>query len=282
MNKYLDKVAGMAGVIAGAPKMLGRTINAAKGADGVFKASTPLKDTMGFLRANKKPLAIGAGVGALGAAGITAGMQGQEKQANLKGTGMNKYLEKIAATYNVRPHTVDESLGAKSVGMNKQEFEKYQHDQQKAMPGKRIGKYVGVGAGVGAAYGGTVAHLLSKGKLGRAGAAVGGVLGAGLGLNAVGNVAHNEALEGMGAYGSKKMLEGYQHKKAEDILSKIASEKWIQGAIKHPGALHKALGVPADEKIPEAKLEAAAKKGGKIGREARLAETLKNFHHGKK
>ena len=58
--------------------------------------------------------------------------------------------------------------------------------------------------------------------------------------------------------------------------------KWIQKAIKHPGALHKELGVKAGEKIPAKKLEAAEKKNGKIGRQARLAETLKGFSKGKK
>ena len=28
-------------------------------------------------------------------------------------------------------------------------------------------------------------------------------------------------------------------------------KKWIQGAIKHPGALHKELGVPKGKPIPE-------------------------------
>lgn len=56
------------------------------------------------------------------------------------------------------------------------------------------------------------------------------------------------------------------------------AEKWIQKAIKKPGALHKELGVPMDKKIPAKKLEAAAKKGGKLGQRARLAETLKGFH----
>jgi len=55
------------------------------------------------------------------------------------------------------------------------------------------------------------------------------------------------------------------------------AEKWIQKAIKKPGALHKALGVPADKKIPASKLAAATKKPGKMGKRARLAETLKGF-----
>lgn len=54
-------------------------------------------------------------------------------------------------------------------------------------------------------------------------------------------------------------------------------EKWIAKAIKNPGALHKALHVPADKKIPAKKLEAAAKKPGKTGQRARLAKTLRGF-----
>jgi hypothetical protein len=60
------------------------------------------------------------------------------------------------------------------------------------------------------------------------------------------------------------------------------AKKWIQGAIKHPGALHEQLGVPQGQKIPESKLAAAASKGGTLGRRARLAETLKGFHSKRK
>jgi hypothetical protein len=55
------------------------------------------------------------------------------------------------------------------------------------------------------------------------------------------------------------------------------AEKWIQKAIKKPGALKKELGVPAGKKIPSSKLAAAAKKPGVEGKRARLAETLKGF-----
>jgi len=55
------------------------------------------------------------------------------------------------------------------------------------------------------------------------------------------------------------------------------AEKWIQKAIKKPGALHKQLGVPANKKIPAAKLRAASKKGGKLGKRARLAQTLRTI-----
>lgn len=60
----------------------------------------------------------------------------------------------------------------------------------------------------------------------------------------------------------------------------MADKKWIKGAIKKPGALHEQLGVPKGEKIPAKKLDAAAKKGGKLGQRARLAQTLKGFHRG--
>lgn len=55
------------------------------------------------------------------------------------------------------------------------------------------------------------------------------------------------------------------------------SEKWIQKAHIKKGALHKELGVPMGKKIPAKKLKAAAKKGGKEGKRARLAETLKGM-----
>jgi hypothetical protein len=56
-----------------------------------------------------------------------------------------------------------------------------------------------------------------------------------------------------------------------------AGEKWIQKAIKKPGALKKQLHVPADEPIPAGKLKAAAAKGGKLGQRARLAMTLRKL-----
>ncbi len=50
------------------------------------------------------------------------------------------------------------------------------------------------------------------------------------------------------------------------------AKKWIQKAIKKPGALRKQLG--ATNGIPKKKLRAAAKKKGKLGQRARLALTL--------
>ena len=64
----------------------------------------------------------------------------------------------------------------------------------------------------------------------------------------------------------------------EDQVVIAEAEKWIANAIKKPGALHAQLHVPADKKIPAGKLAAAAKKGGKLGKRARLAQTLKKMH----
>lgn len=57
---------------------------------------------------------------------------------------------------------------------------------------------------------------------------------------------------------------------------------FIQKAIKKPGALRKSLGVKKGEKIPVKKLDAAAKKGGKLGQRARFAETLRKMSKKKK
>ena len=59
------------------------------------------------------------------------------------------------------------------------------------------------------------------------------------------------------------------------------AKKWIADAIEHKGALRKELGAKKGKPIPEKKLEAAAKKPGTEGKRARLAETLKSFHHKK-
>ncbi len=56
------------------------------------------------------------------------------------------------------------------------------------------------------------------------------------------------------------------------------AEKWIQGAIKHPGKLHRELGVPQGEKIPAKKLaKAEHSKNPTLRREANLAKTLKGL-----
>lgn len=54
-------------------------------------------------------------------------------------------------------------------------------------------------------------------------------------------------------------------------------KNWIAGAIERPGSLRKALGAKAGKPIPAGKLAAAAEKPGKLGKRARLAQTLKEF-----
>jgi len=63
-----------------------------------------------------------------------------------------------------------------------------------------------------------------------------------------------------------------------ELLGEAGGKKWIAKAIKKPGALHKQLGVKKGQKIPAKKLAKAAHAGGKLGRRARLAQTLKKLH----
>lgn len=58
----------------------------------------------------------------------------------------------------------------------------------------------------------------------------------------------------------------------------MPSKHWMESAVKHPGALHKDLGVPQGKKIPEKKIEAAENSSDPtVARRARLAETFKKF-----
>ena len=57
-------------------------------------------------------------------------------------------------------------------------------------------------------------------------------------------------------------------------------KNWIQKAVKKPGALRKSLGIKKGKTIPAKKLAAAAKKPGKLGRRARLAQTFKKMRRG--
>lgn len=61
----------------------------------------------------------------------------------------------------------------------------------------------------------------------------------------------------------------------------MAKKNWIKDAIKKPGALRKALGAKEGKNIPKGKLAAAAKKPGKMGQRARLAQTLSKMKKGK-
>ena len=73
----------------------------------------------------------------------------------------------------------------------------------------------------------------------------------------------------------------HKNKQFKEVVDEAKKpKKWIQKAI-HPskeGSLRKALGVKKGETIPAGKLAAAAKKGGKLGQRARLAQTLKKIN----
>ena len=56
--------------------------------------------------------------------------------------------------------------------------------------------------------------------------------------------------------------------------SKGSKPPWIEEATKNEGGLHKSLGVPMGEPIPKGKVEEAATKKGKVGKQARLAKNL--------
>ena len=68
-----------------------------------------------------------------------------------------------------------------------------------------------------------------------------------------------------------------QIKKGRDKTVIAKSGGFIKDAIKKPGALRASLDVKKGEKIPASKLAAAAKKPGKMGQRARLAQTLKKL-----
>ena len=65
--------------------------------------------------------------------------------------------------------------------------------------------------------------------------------------------------------------------KQQGATSMAKDGKWIQSAIKKPGALRKSLGAKPGKPIPAAKLAKAAKAKGKLGQRARLAQTLKKM-----
>jgi hypothetical protein len=55
------------------------------------------------------------------------------------------------------------------------------------------------------------------------------------------------------------------------------SGKWIQAAIKKPGALREQLGIKGKKPIPAKMLGKATKAPGKLGQRARLAKTLRGM-----
>ena len=87
------------------------------------------------------------------------------------------------------------------------------------------------------------------------------------------------ASRGMGAIAPSKMPKGKTITRKDDPnkVEAFAKGGWIKNAIKKPGALRAQLGAKKGEPIPAKKLAAAAKKPGKLGQRARLAETLKGL-----
>lgn len=88
---------------------------------------------------------------------------------------------------------------------------------------------------------------------------------------------------GMGCINPSKMPRGKTKARRDNTdftqykEGGVTGDKWIQGAIKKPGALHEQLGVPKGKKIPAAKLAKAAKAPGVLGKRARLAQILKGM-----
>jgi len=58
----------------------------------------------------------------------------------------------------------------------------------------------------------------------------------------------------------------------------VEKKKWIQKAIKKEGSLRKTMKTKEGKKIPVSKLKKAAEKGGKTGKRARLALTLRKLN----
>ena len=86
------------------------------------------------------------------------------------------------------------------------------------------------------------------------------------------------ASRGMGDIAPSKMPKGVKKARRDNTdFTEYAKGGWIKDAIKKPGALRKAVGAKEGEPIPAKKLAAAAKKPGKLGQRARLAQTLKGF-----
>lgn len=75
-----------------------------------------------------------------------------------------------------------------------------------------------------------------------------------------------------------KMADNTFVEKLDEIFGLGEGKKnWIKDATKNKGGLHKSLGVPEGEKIPKKAINVAAKEGGKVGKQGRLAKTLGKF-----
>lgn len=89
---------------------------------------------------------------------------------------------------------------------------------------------------------------------------------------------------GMGDINPSKMGSGVKKARRDNTDfteykkgGKVGKKNWISDAIRKPGALREQLGAKEGKPIPAKKLAAAAKKSGKLGQRARLAQTLKKL-----
>jgi len=78
-----------------------------------------------------------------------------------------------------------------------------------------------------------------------------------------------------------KTIKRKDNPNAGKVYAKGGKAKFIQKAIKKPGALRAELGVAKGKTIPAGKLAKAAKAPGKLGQRARFAQLLKGFKKGK-
>jgi hypothetical protein len=74
--------------------------------------------------------------------------------------------------------------------------------------------------------------------------------------------------------GSHGMMPSYNPANAKPRGTTGKGGNWIAAATKNKGGLHRSLGVPVKQKIPDREIAAAVEKGGRVGKQARLAQTL--------
>lgn len=93
------------------------------------------------------------------------------------------------------------------------------------------------------------------------------------------DLSHENPASCMHDYYEADQLSYLGHFANPEVLEEGHNTNWIAGAIRHPGALHRALHVPAGEKIPAKKLAAASHSSNPtMRRRANLAKTLKGMH----
>lgn len=72
-------------------------------------------------------------------------------------------------------------------------------------------------------------------------------------------------------------IYGGQNSRAGKSDGAMKKGRWIAGATANKGGLHRSLGVKEGQKIPPYLIREAARQKGKVGKQARLAETLEGL-----